>query len=78
MYIPDKVSAEIKLGHAGKGKMRRGFGAVKVEVELGGSKWRTSIFPTKEGPYLLPVKASIRKKEGLRDGCMLQFTLAPI
>ena len=48
---------------------RRGFGSVRVRARIGGSRWATSIFPdTKAGTYLLPVKAAIRKAEGLSDG----------
>ena len=35
----------------------RGFGSVRVEVALGGTTWRTSLFPDKaKGAYVLPVK----------------------
>ncbi|MDE0572890.1 DUF1905 domain-containing protein [Demequina sp. B12] len=45
---------------------RRGFGAVKVRVHLGGSTWETSMFPSKEqGAHILPVKGAVRKAEGL-------------
>lgn len=48
---------------------RRGFGSVRVKARIGGSRWDTSIFPdSKADTYLLPVKASIRKAEGLYDG----------
>ena len=47
----------------------RGFGSVKVAARIGGTVWRTSVFPSKAHQgYLLPVKASIRKAEGLAAG----------
>lgn len=49
-------------------KRRVGWGAKRVEAQLGASVWRTSLFPTKEGPYVLPLKASVRKKEGVGEG----------
>lgn len=49
-------------------KSTRGWRSVPVSVTIGGSTLQTSLFPTKEGPYLLPVKARVRKKEGLEDG----------
>lgn len=58
-----------------EGKSFRGFGAVRVEVTIGGSVWRTSIFPTKEKRYILPVKALIRKQEGLVEGQEVKVTL---
>lgn len=47
---------------------RRGFGSVKVKLRIGESAWNTSVFPTKEGGWFLPIKASIRRAEGLVDG----------
>ena len=45
--------------------LRRGFGSVKISAQVGKSKWQTSIFPTKDGEFLLPVKSSVRKVENL-------------
>ena len=67
VYISDGTSNKIKKLQEGKVR-NRGFGAVKVECTMGGSTWQTSIFPTKEGPYILPVKASVRHAEGKDDG----------
>ena len=51
------------------GRLRRGFGAVKVGVTLGDTTWDTSIFPHKEsGGWMLPIKASVRKAEGVGAG----------
>lgn len=50
----------------GKG---RGFGSVKVSARIGASEWSTSVFPSKEQDgFVLPVKATIRKAEGLAEG----------
>ncbi|QEO15003.1 DUF1905 domain-containing protein [Agromyces intestinalis] len=47
----------------------RGFGSVRVEATVGGSTWRTSIFPdSSEGAYVLPVKRAVRVAEGLVEG----------
>ena len=55
---------------------RRGFGAVKVCVEIGDTRWDTSIFPHKEsGGWLLPIKASVRKAEGVVAGDEVTLTL---
>ncbi|MDN4472537.1 DUF1905 domain-containing protein [Demequina zhanjiangensis] len=46
---------------------RRGFGAVKVEVTLGETVWRTSIFPSKDrGTYIVPVKRAVLDAEGVK------------
>ena len=48
---------------------RKGFGSARVEARIGGTRWRTSVFPHKEsGGWLLPVKAAVRKAEGLAEG----------
>lgn len=47
---------------------RRGFGSVKVNVEVGASRWSTSVFPPKEGGWFLPVKKAICRAEGLEAG----------
>ena len=47
---------------------RRGFGSVKVIVRVGGSEWRTSVFPQKSGGWFLPVKKAIQRAEGLMEG----------
>lgn len=61
------------------GNSRRGFGAVKVEVTVGKTKWKTSIFPdAKSGRYILPLKADVRKKEGIAKGDDLTFGIAII
>ena len=47
----------------------RGFGSVRVEVRIGGSTWRTSVFPSgEEEAYVLPVKRAVRTAEGLDVG----------
>ncbi len=40
-----------------------------MTATIGESRWQTSIFPdTKRNAYLLPIKADIRKAEGLAVG----------
>lgn len=71
LSITGDVGEEIKA-HATLARLelglskRRGFGAVKVQATIGETVWQTSIFPDKDsGGYLLPVKAAVRKAEGL-------------
>lgn len=46
----------------------RSFGSVRVEVTVGTSTWRTSVFPdTARGSYLLPVKKAVRAAEDLEE-----------
>lgn len=52
--VADEVD-EVTLGHRG------GFGSVRVEVTLGPTTWRTSLFPDrKRETFLLPVKKAVR------------------
>lgn len=56
--------------------VQRGFGSVKVKVTVGGTTWSTSLFPaTSEESYILPVKAAVRKAEGLVEGGMVDVTI---
>jgi hypothetical protein len=58
---------------------RRGFGSVRVEVEIGSSRWKTSIFPDSgSGSYVLPIKKSIRQAERIAEGDTLHVTLRPL
>lgn len=76
VYVGDKESAQVKKFQQ---KMpRRGFGSVHVRAILGATTWDTSIFPTKEGPYLLPLKANIRKKEAIYDSDKVEIKCALI
>ena len=52
---------------------RRGWGAMKVKARIGDTQWETSIFPDKgSGGWLLPVKAVVRKAEGLVSGDLVE------
>lgn len=74
----DKAStAKIKEDFKG---VKRGFGSLPVEVKLGKTIWKTSIFPdNRSGMYLLPLKAAVRKKEGVfaDDGVTFTITICP-
>ena len=54
----------------------RGFGSVPVEVRVGSTTWRTSIFPSKEAEsFVLPVKRQVRVAEGLEVGRPVEVRL---
>lgn len=58
--------------------VRGGFASIKVEARVGATVWRTSVFPSKDPPgFLLPVKAAVRKAEGLteNDAVRIELTL---
>jgi hypothetical protein len=67
--LPADASEEIRDLVAAVGGQRRGFGSVRVRVKLGGSTWRTSVFPDgAREVYVLPVKRQVRKAEGVEVG----------
>ena len=73
--VPVEVSDELRE----RSGPRRGFGSLPVEVTIGNSTWKTSIFPDKKsGCYLLPVKAIIRKAESISAGENIKVTLKPL
>lgn len=73
LTVPEKQSKEIKKSFGGK---TRGWGSLPVNVTLDKTSWKTSIFPDKKsGTYLLPLKADVRKKEGVAHGDIVNFVL---
>jgi Domain of unknown function (DUF1905) len=59
-----------------EGGRSRGFGSMKVIATIGGTCWTTSIFPAKDvGGWMLPVKAAVRKAEGIVAGDVVEVTL---
>lgn len=70
--LPEALSADIREIP----RPVRGFGSVRVEAQIGGSRWRTSIFPDAErGAYVLPLKKSVREAEGIVDGMTVRVNL---
>lgn len=48
---------------------RRGFGSVRVRARIGGTVWRTSIFPdSTRDCYVLPIKRAVRAAESIDAG----------
>lgn len=53
------------------------WGSVYVEVTIGATTWRTSLFPSKQvGGWLLPLKAAVRKAEKIAEGSVIEAALA--
>ena len=70
--LPKRQSAELR----GLSEGSPGFGSLPCAVTVGSTTWRTSVFWSKAaGAYLLPVKASVRKAEGIADGAMVRYRL---
>jgi len=73
LNLPEDVADEIEDAAP---EPRRGFGAVRVEVTVGGSTWRTSVFPSKQdATFVLPVKRAILRAESLAVGDTIDVSL---
>ena len=44
-----------------------GWGMIPCEVILGDTRWTTSLWP-KDGAYIVPLKADVRRAEGVEVG----------
>ncbi|MGV9455619.1 DUF1905 domain-containing protein [Streptomyces sp. NPDC003635] len=62
--LPDEESADIREVAA---MATYGWGVIPVEARVGQADFTTSLFP-KDGGYLLPLKAAVRKPERLSAG----------
>lgn len=49
-----------------------GWGMVPARVRVGATEWRTAIFP-KDGGYIVPIKADVRRKEGIDEGQVVKL-----
>ena len=50
--LPKTESEQIKFFASG---IKRGWGSVRVEARIGGTSWKTSLFPSKQADaYILP------------------------
>ncbi len=52
-----------------------GFQFIPIEATVGRTTWRTTLFPTKAGQYLLALKAKVRQAESIREGVVLTVRL---
>jgi hypothetical protein len=69
--LPAEASEDIRELIAGP---RRGFGSLRVQVTVGRTTWKTSIFPG-DTNYVLPIKRAVRTAEGLEEGDVATITV---
>ena len=62
--VPAKQSRDLK---AILGFVTYGWGMIPADVRIGKTEWKTALFP-KDGRYIVPIKASVRKAENLEEG----------
>lgn len=64
--LPQDVSTQMRAISEG---LRNAFGSLRVIAAIGKTQWRTSVFAdAKAGAFLLPVKADVRRAEGIGHG----------
>lgn len=64
--VPEAPSAAMKSFSP---DAKRGFGSVRVTVQIGDTRWNTSVFPNKSsGGYVWPIKKAVRHAESLKAG----------
>ena len=69
--VPEDESRELE---AISSLVTYGWGVIPVRVQIGDTEFTTSLFP-KDGRYLVPIKASVRKAEHLEEGDMVEIEL---
>jgi hypothetical protein len=62
--VPDEQSGDLK---AILGIVTYGWGMIPATVVIGKTEWATYLWP-KDGRYIVPIKASVRAAEGLKEG----------
>jgi hypothetical protein len=70
--VPEELSEQLRDA----GGERRGFGSLRVRATVGATTWETSVFPSKDGVFVLPVKKPVRRAEGLEAGEPVAVELA--
>jgi hypothetical protein len=72
LTVPAELTEDLTL-EAG---LRTGFGSIRVEVSVGHTTWRTSVFPDSvAGTFVLPLRKQVRRAEDLRAGDTCEVTL---
>ena len=69
--VPDD---EVPGVRAAAALLSYGWGVVPVTVTLGGTRFTTSLFP-RDGGYLVPVKAAVRRAEDVELGDTVTLVL---
>jgi hypothetical protein len=62
--VPDEQCAALEAASAA---VTYGWGMIPVTARIGGTEWTTALWP-KDGQYIVPVKAAVRRAERLDLG----------
>jgi hypothetical protein len=74
LLLPDEVAERVRAEALALGKPAA-FGALKVAVRVGASRWNTSLAPVKGGGWFLPIKKAVRIAESLHESEPVQIEL---
>lgn len=69
--VPGEQCAQLS---AVAGAVTYGWGMIPVTAQIGPTTWQTSLFP-KDGGYIVPIKASVRKARKLEEGDSITLRL---
>ena len=69
--VPEEESQEIE---AIARDVTYGWGCIPVTARVGSTRFTTSLFP-KDGGYIVPIKAAVRKAEHLDLGDVVRVTM---
>lgn len=69
--VPEEQCEAIK---SISGHVTYGWGMIPVTAWIGNTAYKTSLFP-KDGRYIVPIKASVRKAERLEEGDSISIRL---
>lgn len=70
--LSDEISEQLRKLTVFEAK-KVGLNYIKVRATIGHTSWSTTLFPQKNGPYLIAIKESVRKKEGIIDGHIVRI-----
>lgn len=70
--VPEEESSELE---ATASFVTYGWGVIPATVTIGDTEWTTSLMP-KDGAYLVPLKADVRRAENLEEGDTVRVRLA--
>ncbi|MFI6265407.1 DUF1905 domain-containing protein [Micromonospora sp. NPDC051006] len=70
--VPEPQSAELE---AASSSVTYGWGMIPVAARIGDTGWQTSLYP-KDGRYVVPLRTSVRRAEGLEVGDVVLVRLS--
>jgi hypothetical protein len=70
---PPDIASEIEASSA---QLSYGWGCIPVDVTIGGTTYYTALIP-REGSYVVPLKAAIRKAEKIELSDLISVRLKP-